>query len=58
MEEWKEYRLGEVVNILDYKRIPLSSAEENTEKGDFLIMVHKVLLIILMIISSMEHIYL
>ncbi len=35
MEEWKEYRLGEVVNILDYKRIPLSSVERKTRKGGF-----------------------
>lgn len=35
MEEWKEYRLGEVVNILDYKRIPLSSAERKTREGRF-----------------------
>ena len=35
MEEWKEYRLGEVVNILDYKRIPLSSAERKTREGGF-----------------------
>jgi len=35
MEEWKEYKLGEVVNILDFKRIPLSLAERNTRKGSF-----------------------
>ncbi len=35
MEEWKEYRLGEVVNILDYKRIPLSSVERKTREGGF-----------------------
>ncbi len=33
MEEWKEYKLGDVVNILDYKRVPLSSKERNTRKG-------------------------
>ena len=33
MEEWKEYKLGEVVNILDYKRVPLSSKERSTRKG-------------------------
>jgi type I restriction enzyme S subunit len=33
MEEWKEYRLGDVVNILDYKRIPLSSKERSTRNG-------------------------
>ena len=35
MEEWKEYKLGEVVNILDFKRIPLSLAERNKRKGSF-----------------------
>ena len=35
MEEWKEYKLGEVINILDYKRIPLSSAERKTREGRF-----------------------
>ena len=35
MEEWKEYKLGEVINILDYKRIPLSSAERKTREGGF-----------------------
>lgn len=33
MEEWKEYKLGEVVNILDYKRVPLSSKERSKRKG-------------------------
>ena len=33
MEQWKEYKLGEVVNILDYKRVPLSSKERSTRKG-------------------------
>lgn len=33
MEEWREYRLGEVVNILDYKRVPLSSKERSTRHG-------------------------
>lgn len=33
MEEWKEYKLGEVVNILDYKRVPLSSKERSTRQG-------------------------
>ena len=33
MEEWKEYKLGDVVNILDYKRVPLSSKERSTRKG-------------------------
>lgn len=35
MEEWKEYKLGEVVNILDYKRVPLSSKERSTRKGKY-----------------------
>lgn len=33
MEEWKEYKLGEVVNVLDYKRVPLSSKERSTRQG-------------------------
>ena len=33
MEEWKEYRLGEVANILDSKRVPLSSKERQAHKG-------------------------
>ena len=33
MEEWKTYKLGEVVNILDYRRIPLSSKERSSRKG-------------------------
>ena len=33
MEEWKEYKLGEVVNILDSKRVPLSSKERSTRQG-------------------------
>ena len=35
MEQWKEYRLGEVVNILDNKRVPLSSKERSNRKGSF-----------------------
>ena len=35
MEEWKEYKLGDVVNILDYKRVPLSSKERSTRKGHY-----------------------
>ena len=27
MEEWKEYKLGDVINVLDNKRIPLSSKD-------------------------------
>ena len=33
MSEWKEYKLGEVVNILDSKRIPLSSKERSARQG-------------------------
>jgi type I restriction enzyme S subunit len=33
MEEWKEYKVEDVVNILDYKRVPLSSKERDTRKG-------------------------
>ena len=33
MSDWKEYRLGEVINILDYKRVPLSSKERSTRQG-------------------------
>lgn len=33
MEEWKEYKLGDVVNVLDYKRVPLSSKERSNRKG-------------------------
>lgn len=33
MEEWTEYKLGDVVNILDNKRVPLSSKERSTRKG-------------------------
>ncbi len=35
MEEWKEYKLGEVVNILDYKRVPLSSKERSARHGSY-----------------------
>ena len=35
MEVWKEYKLGEVVNILDYKRVPLSSKERSTRQGRY-----------------------
>lgn len=31
--EWKEYKLGEIADILDYKRKPLSSMERSTRKG-------------------------
>ena len=33
MEVWKSYRLGDVINVLDYKRIPLSSKERGMRKG-------------------------
>lgn len=33
MSEWKEYKLGEIAEILDYKRKPLSSMERSTRKG-------------------------
>lgn len=35
MNDWKEYRLGEVVNILDSKRIPLSTAQRKEMKGQY-----------------------
>ena len=35
MEEWKTYRLGEVINVLDYKRIPLSSKQRESRKGPY-----------------------
>lgn len=33
MSEWKEYKLGEIAEILDCKRKPLSSMERSTRKG-------------------------
>ena len=33
MEQWKEYRLGEVVYILDNNRVPLSSKIRSNRKG-------------------------
>ena len=33
MEEWKSYRLGDLINVLDYKRIPLSSKQREARKG-------------------------
>ncbi len=33
MTEWKEYKLGEIADILDYKRKPLSSMERSSRKG-------------------------
>ena len=35
MSEWKEYKLGDIAEILDYRRKPLSSMERNTRKGVF-----------------------
>lgn len=35
MEEWKEYKLGEIIKVLDFKRIPLSSQERSMRKGYF-----------------------
>ncbi|MBR5698827.1 MAG: restriction endonuclease subunit S [Prevotella sp.] len=35
MGERKEYKLGDVVNILDSKRVPLSSKERSTRKGSY-----------------------
>ncbi len=33
MGEWKEYKLGEIAEILDYKRKPLSSMQRSVRKG-------------------------
>ena len=33
MEEWKSYKLGDVITVLDYKRVPLSSKERESRKG-------------------------
>ena len=33
MEEWKSCKLGDVIKVLDYKRVPLSSKERATRKG-------------------------
>ena len=33
MEDIKTYKLGDVVNVLDYKRIPLSSTQRQNKKG-------------------------
>lgn len=33
MREWKTYRLGEIVDLFDYKRIPLSSSQRLKRKG-------------------------
>lgn len=34
MGEWKEYRLDEIAEILDYKRKPLSSMQRSVRKGE------------------------
>ena len=31
----QKYRLGEVINILDYRRIPLSSKERKSRSGNY-----------------------
>lgn len=33
MEGWHLYRLGDIINVLDCKRVPLSSKERETRKG-------------------------
>ena len=33
MEEMKSYRLGDVINVLDHKRVPLSSKQREARKG-------------------------
>ena len=35
MTEWKECKLGEIAEILDFKRIPLSSMERANRKGQY-----------------------
>jgi type I restriction enzyme S subunit len=35
MGEWKEYRLDDIAEILDFKRIPLSSMERSNRKGQY-----------------------
>lgn len=35
MTEWKEYKLEEIAEILDYKRRPLSSMERSKRKGKY-----------------------
>ena len=35
MSEWKEYKLGEIAEILDFKRKPLSSMERAARKGKY-----------------------
>ena len=33
MHRWESYKLGDVINVLDHKRVPLSSKERETRKG-------------------------
>ena len=35
MEGWKKYKLGDVVNILDNKRVPLSSMQRQHRRGRY-----------------------
>ena len=35
MEGWKTYRLGDVINVLDSKRVPLSSHERSSRQGPY-----------------------
>ncbi len=35
MSEWREVTLGEVVDIFDYKRVPLSSAQRANRRGPY-----------------------
>lgn len=35
MKEWKTYKLGEICEILDYKRVPISSAERQKKQGPY-----------------------
>ncbi len=35
MTEWKTYRLGDVVNILDNRRIPLSARQREQRRGEY-----------------------
>lgn len=35
MSEWKEYKLGEIAEVLDYKRKPISSMERIKRKGAY-----------------------
>jgi hypothetical protein len=35
MSEWRAVALGDVVDIFDFKRIPLSSAQRSSRKGPF-----------------------